>query len=182
MNNDHLILEPYRRYLEVLARVHLDDRLRGKLDPEDIAQQALLRAHAAFEELRGREPPVIIAWLRRILARTLSDSIKHFERDKRDVDREQLFADALERSSSGLAGWLAADQTSPSAAAVRNEEMFRLAGALATLAEPMREVVIRKHLQNQTLKQIADALGKSLPSIAGYLRRGLEELRLKMGD
>ena len=32
-------LEPFRSYLEVLARVHLDSRLRGKLDTRDIARK-----------------------------------------------------------------------------------------------------------------------------------------------
>ena len=140
-------LEPFRSYLEVLARVHLDARLRGKLDPADVVQQTMLRAYAAWSELRGTEPAVLTAWLRRILARTLADVVKHYERDKRAVDLERSLAADLDQSASGLAGWLAADQTSPSQAAVRNEELFRLADALAALPEPQREVVVLKHLR-----------------------------------
>jgi RNA polymerase sigma-70 factor (ECF subfamily) len=75
---------------------------------------------------------------------------------------------------------LAADQTSPSRAAERNEELLRLAGALAELPEPQREVVILKHCRGQTLKEIAERLGRSVPSVASLLRRGLEELRGRM--
>ena len=86
----------------------------------------------------------------------------------------------LDRSSSGLAGGLAADQTSPSRAAERNEELLRLANALADLPEPLREVVILKHCRGQTLQQIGDHLGKSVPAIASLLRRGLKELRHRL--
>src|SRR5215469_16703046 len=118
-------LEPYRRYLEVLAHVHLDARLRGKLDPADVAQQALVRAYVAWPELRHCEPAALAAWLRKILARTLADAVKHYDRDKRAVDLERSLEADLDRSASGMAGWLAADQTSPSEAAQRNEELLR---------------------------------------------------------
>ena len=96
-------LEPFRSYLEVLARVHLDPRLRGKLDPADVVQQALLRAYAAWPELKNPERPVLLAWLRRILARTLADVVKHYDRDRRAVDLERSLEADLDRSASGLA-------------------------------------------------------------------------------
>jgi RNA polymerase sigma-70 factor, ECF subfamily len=70
------ILEPFRKYLTVLAELHLDKRLRGKLDPSDIVQQTMLRAYSALAELRDTRPEILVAWLRRILARTLADAVK----------------------------------------------------------------------------------------------------------
>jgi len=173
-------LEPFRSYLEVLARVHLDPRLRGKLDPADVVQQALLRAYAAWPEMKNPDQPVLTTWLRRILARTLADVVKHYDRDKRAVNLERSLEEDLDRSASGLAGWLAADQTSPSQAAIRNEEMLRLADALAALPEPQREVVVLKHLRGWTLRQIAEHLGRTVPAVASFLRRGLEDLRHRL--
>src|SRR4029077_3167215 len=91
-------LEPFRSYLEVLARVHLDARLRGKLDPADIVQQVLLRACAAWPAVQDPAPPALMAWLRRILARTLADVVKHYERDKRAVDLERSLEADLDQS------------------------------------------------------------------------------------
>jgi hypothetical protein len=82
-------LDPFRGYLQVLAELHLDRRLRGKLDPSDVIQQTMLRAYSAFGELRSRDSEVLMAWLRRILAITLADAVKHYERDKRDIHLER---------------------------------------------------------------------------------------------
>jgi RNA polymerase sigma-70 factor (ECF subfamily) len=176
--NEHL--EQYRRYLLVLAAVHLDPQLRGKLDPADVVQQTLLRAHAAEGDLRGRDPATVTAWLRKILANELADTLKHFRRDRRNIARDRSIEADLDRSASGLVGWLAAEQTSPSGKAIRNEQMLQLADALANLPETMREVVVLKHCQGWTMAQIAERIGKSVPAAASLLRRGLEQLRRRL--
>src|SRR5262245_65653373 len=135
-------LEPFRSYLQVLAELHFDRRLRGKLDASDWVRQTMLRAYSAFGELRSREPEVLKAWLRRILASTLADAVKHYERDKRDIHLERSLEDDLDRSASGFAAWLAADQASPSRQFERNEELLRLVDALAWLTERMSEVTV----------------------------------------
>src|SRR5271170_5687376 len=179
-HDDASRLEPFRKYLKVLAEIHLDRRLRGKLDASDVVQQTLLRACSALGELRQDQPEVLVAWLRRILARTLADAVKHYERDKRDVGLERSLEVDLDRSASGFAAWLAADQTSPSGRAERNEELLRMVEALVELPELMREVVVLKHCQGWTLPQIAERIGRSVPSVASLLRRGLEELRNRL--
>jgi RNA polymerase sigma-70 factor (ECF subfamily) len=175
-------LEPYRKYLLVLAQLHLDAQLRGKLDPADLVQQTLLRAHVSFDSLRQREPGVIAAWLRSILARTLADAARYYDAGRRAVDLERSLEAQLDRSSSGMASWLAADQTSPSERAAHNEDLLRLADALAELPENQREVVSLKHLQGKPLQEIADDTGRSLAATAGLLRRGLEGLRELMQE
>jgi RNA polymerase sigma-70 factor (ECF subfamily) len=175
-------LEPFRQYLLVLARLHLDARLRGKLDPADLVQQTLLRAYPAVGRLRGRDPAVVAAWLRRILARTLADTVRHYDADRRAVDLERSLTADLDKSASGLAAWVAADQTSPSERAERNEDLLRLADALAGLPDSQREVVVLKHLQGRTLAEIAAATGRTAAAVAGLLRRGLEALRERMEE
>lgn len=177
MTADPAVLEPFRPYLTALAKLHLDGRLRGKLDPADIVQQTLMRAIPALPAVRHGEPPVLAAWLRRILARTMADAVRHFEADKRAIDLERSLEADLDRSASCFEGWLAADQTSPSAKAAQNEDLVRLAEAVANLPDAQREVVVLKHLQGKTLHEIAEKTAKSVPSVVGLLRRGLERLR-----
>src|SRR5271165_4698215 len=179
-HNPSETLEPFRKYLKVLADLHLDRKLRGKLDPSDVVQQTMLRAYSALGELRDTRPEVLVAWLRRILARTLADAAKHYDRDKRDVAMERSLEAELDRSASGFAAWLAADQTSPSGRAERNEELLRMIEALAELPELMRKVVVLKHCQGWTLPQIAERIGRSVPVVASLLRRGLEDLRNRL--
>lgn len=107
-----LDLGRYRAYLQVLARLYLDERLRGKIDASDVVQQALLQGHQARDQFHGQMEPERASWLRQILARCLANAQRDFGREKRDVARERSLEAALD-ASSRLADWLANAQPSP---------------------------------------------------------------------
>jgi RNA polymerase sigma-70 factor (ECF subfamily) len=175
-------VERFGAYLRLLARLHLDPRLRGKLDPSDVAQQTLLHAHQALAQFRGRSEQELAAWLRQILARNLAMAVRDFARAKRDVARERPLEAALEDSSARLDAWLAAEQSSPSQRAARNEDALRLAEALEQLPEAQREALVLQHWQGWSLARIGEHLGRSPEAVAGLLKRGLKKVRQLLSE
>jgi RNA polymerase sigma-70 factor (ECF subfamily) len=128
-------LERFRTYLHLLARRHLDLPLRAELPPSDVVQQTLLQAHQGLDSILGSTDAELAAWLRRILTHNLAHAVRDLVRAKRDVARERWLEQAAAASSARLEAWLAAEQSSPSPQAVRNEQLRHLAEALTELPE-----------------------------------------------
>jgi RNA polymerase sigma-70 factor (ECF subfamily) len=170
-------LERFRAYLRLLARLHLDPRLQGKLDASDLVQQTLLEAYVSLAHFRGQSDAELAGWLRQILAHQLSHAARNLNRAKRDISRERSLEQALNASSAHLGSWLAADLSSPSEQAQRNEQAVEVAAALETLPVAQREALILHYWQGWTLPQIATHLERSPAAVAGLLQRGLKELR-----
>ena len=169
--------ERFRSYLRMLAELQLGRGGRAKIDPSDIVQQTLLDAHRDRDQFRGRTEAEMAAWLRRLLACNLADAARLLGRAKRDAARERSLEAAIETSSARLEAWLAAEQSSPSEQAQRNEAILRLVDALARLPEANRQALVLRHCQGLSLVEISDRLGRTPPAIAGLLKRGLAELR-----
>lgn len=148
-------MERYRPYLHLLARVHLDPRLQGKIDLSGVVQQTLFEAHQARSKFAGEGIEQESAWLRRILANNLADEIRKLQTGKRDLAREKSLEEAFATSSARLGAWLAADQSSPSQEAQKQEQAIRLAEALTQLPEAQREALVLQHWHGWTLAQIA---------------------------
>jgi len=173
-------LERFRAYLRLLVRLHLDRRLQGKLDPSDLVQQTLLEAYRSAHKLTGRGEAEKAAWLRKALSHQMAHAVRDLGRDKRDIARERSLEAALAESSAQLEKWLAAEQSSPSDRAARQELSIRLAAELEALPEAQREAVVLHYWQGMTLPEIAEHFGRSPAAVAGLLQRGLKSLRGKM--
>jgi RNA polymerase sigma-70 factor (ECF subfamily) len=170
-------IERWRDYLYLLARVQLDPRLGAKLDLSGVVQQTLLEAFRNAPPVPLRQAGQEAAWLRRILANNLADELRKLHAGKRDLARERSLEAGVDASSARLEAWLAADQSSPSQRAERNEQALQLAAALARLPEAQREALVLQHWHGWTLAQIAEHLGRTKAAVAGLIKRGLQQLR-----
>jgi RNA polymerase sigma-70 factor (ECF subfamily) len=173
---------PYLDYLRVLARLHLNARLRGKLDASDVVQQVVLRAHEKAGQFRGETEAEWLGWLRAILASVMVGAARRFSAEARDVGRERELHADLDRSASRMGDWMAADQTSPSQGASRREQAVRLASALARLPADQREAVELHHLRGLTVAEVGERMGRSRAAAMGLIFRGLRALREHLGE
>jgi RNA polymerase sigma-70 factor (ECF subfamily) len=175
-------LEQYRDYLRLLARLQVDPRLEGKIDPSDVVQETLLKAHERRGQFRGSTDPELAAWLRQILANQLAEALRRYTRQKRDVGLEQSLVVAVEQSSARLERWLADGTLGPDERASRDEQLLRMGEALAGLPDDQRAAVEMRYLQGLPVARIGELLGRTEASVAGLLRRGLDLLRERLRD
>jgi RNA polymerase sigma-70 factor (ECF subfamily) len=172
------LLERYRAYLLVLARVQIGRRLQGKVDASDVVQEAFLGAHRDFPQFRGATANEFAAWLRQILASLLANLVRHYHgTQRRDVRLERQLAGELEKSSLALDRGLIAAQSSPSQQAARREQSVRLADALARLPGDWRDLLILRHLEGLTFPEVARRMGRTLDSVKKQWPRALAGLR-----
>ena len=176
------LLEGYRNYLRLLARVEIGRRLQGKVDPSDVIQEVFLDAHRYFPTFRGTGEAQFALWLREILAGTLANTVRRYLGTKaRDVRLEQGLAADLGHSSVALAGLPVDPRSSPSQQAARVEQTLLVAEALGRLPEDYQTVIVLRHLEGLTFPQVAERMGRSVDSVEKLWLRGLTRLRKAFG-
>jgi RNA polymerase sigma-70 factor (ECF subfamily) len=176
------LLERYRSYLALLARVQIGRRLRGKADPTDLVQETFLEAHRNWTQFRGSSEGELVNWLREVLASRLSELIRRYlGTQRRDVRLERALAVELDESSRVVDQGLIAPQSSPSQRAARREQAVLLADALERLPGDYREVIILHHMEGLSLPEVARRLGRSVHSVEKLWARALARLRRVLG-
>ena len=137
---------------------------------EDIAQDALLKAYAAFDGYHGGSPK---AWLLAIVRNAYVDWTRRTRGWRAMTSRSESLDGAAEL----------ADEHTPDAEAtlIARGDVQALRGAIEALAEPFREAVVLRDLEGLTYQQIAHVTGTPVGTVMSRLARGrralLERLR-----
>ncbi|MCY2962651.1 MAG: sigma-70 family RNA polymerase sigma factor [Planctomycetota bacterium] len=177
------LLESFRPYLELLARVEIGKRLQAKVDTADVVQETFLEAYRNFSHFRGDSEAEFAAWLRSILSARVSNLVRHYITTQgRDLRREQPLEINVDQSSVLLDRGLWSQQSSPSQSAQRRERGVILAEALDRLPRDYREVVILRHLEELTFPQVAERMERSVDSVQKLWVRALASLRRMMEE
>jgi RNA polymerase sigma-70 factor (ECF subfamily) len=175
------LLQLYRNYLTILAGTQLHERLRRRVSPSDVVQEAMLAAHRDFVKFRGCTEQEFLCWLRQVLINTIHHLVDtHLHAQRRDLRREvsiEQMGLALNRSAEQLTQALADPGPSPSAPARRHEAAVNLANQLARLNPDYRDVIVLRALQGLSFDEVAERMERSSGAVRMLWLRAIEKFK-----
>lgn len=162
-----------------MVRLRLDRRLVGRVDPDDILQEAYLDAAKRLGHYSPAASPSLFVWMRLVVGQTLLDvQRRHLGTSMRDAGRDvSIHGAAPGASSASIAGELAGQLTSPSQAAARIEMEGMLMAALDGMSPTDREIVALRHFEELDNGEVAEVLGLSVKAASIRYVRAIGRLR-----
>lgn len=134
--------DSYRRYLRLIAQLHLGGLLQAKLDPSDLVQETFVKAHQQRGDFRGQTEAEWRGYLRQILHNVIADAIRRYTRDKRNVHLEAKLEQSLNGSTRRIEDLVG---STPGLGMEREELFMQLAEALEQLpSDERRALELRK--------------------------------------
>ena len=182
-NPEGVLADEYDRYRDRLWRIvnfRLDQRLLGRVDADDILQEAYLDAATRIEHYLNDPATTFFIWLRTIVGQTLIDvHRRHLGAQKRDVRREVKQKRRVFSASTSfqIADVLLGDLTSPSQAALKEELARQLHEALESMNEIDREILVLRHFEELSNLEASEVLEIEPKTASMRYFRALTRLR-----
>lgn len=170
------LLAQHRDMLHRTVGLRLDRRVSARLDVSDVVQETCLEAARRLPEFLARRPMPFALWLRWLAReKVLSAHRQHLLADKRAVGLEAPPL-PLDSSAQFVGGLLGRGPTpSQSIAAAELAERLRL--ALSQLDDDEREIILWRHFEQLTNREIAQLLEITEAAAGKRYIRALERLR-----
>jgi RNA polymerase sigma-70 factor (ECF subfamily) len=161
-------------YLRQFIELHLDPRLRARVDPSDVMQEARFEAVHRLNAYLKNPPMPFRLWLRQLAQdRLLMLRRRHLKAARRTVAREQPLPD---HSSHVLARQLSSSGSTPSVAVSKREQAVRVRRAVDDLSPSDREVLLTRTFEGLSFEEVGYLLG--IDAAAARKRHGRALLRL----
>jgi RNA polymerase sigma-70 factor (ECF subfamily) len=181
--DQHALAEFFARNHERLrrmVRLRLDRRLQGRIDPEDVLQEAFVDAARRLGEYAAdpKMPPFV--WLRFLtMQRLMTRHRLHLGVKSREAGREiSLFHRSLPAADSrSLAAQLLGRLTTPSRAAIRAEIQIKIQEALDAMDPIDREILALRHFEELNNGETAAVLGIHKAAASQRYVRALRRLK-----
>jgi RNA polymerase sigma-70 factor (ECF subfamily) len=173
------LLERHRPRLRRMVALRLDQRLRARVDPSDVVQEALFDADQELSDYLKRRPIPFYPWLRQLAWDRLIDlNRRHIRAKKRTVDREEAWEAALPNESTlELVDRLIDLRSSASRKLLREELRTRVSDALRELSARNREILVLRHLEQLSTSETAAILHITEGAVKLRHLRALDRLR-----
>ncbi len=183
-NDPHAIGAMILRYQDRLERVvafRMDNRLRARVDAADVLQDAFIEANRRIVDYKlVANRMSFFLWLRFITLQKLQQLHRHHLGVKaRDAGRElAIFEPGHGQATSlVLAAQLLGRMTSPSHAAMREENRRMLEQALSEMEEIDREALALRHFEHLNNAETAQLLGLSESAASNRYIRAVRRLK-----
>ncbi|MBX3437047.1 MAG: sigma-70 family RNA polymerase sigma factor, partial [Planctomycetaceae bacterium] len=170
----------YRDRLSRIVGFRLDRRLQGRVDTDDVLQEAYLNAVQRMDRFLYDHPRSFFIWMRMIVTQTLVDiHRRHIGTQKRDASRDISIQGRWSPASTSysLSFHLLGHLTSPSQAALRAELSEQIDLALTGMSEIDREVLALRHFEEFSNLETSELLGLSEQAASLRYIRAISRLR-----
>ena len=151
----------HRARLRTMVAMRLDGRLRGRVDPSDVLQDAFLESSRRIDEYLERPEAPLFVWLYFLTAQALQTvHRRHLGARARDARREvSLHGGAVPQATSeALAARLLGQEPSPGEAVLRAERKSLLEQALNEIDPADREIVVLRSFEQLSNSEAARVL------------------------
>ena len=171
-----ILFARYEGRLRHVLRKQAGSLVLGRLELEDLVQEALLEATRAADSFRYRGPGSFFSWLSGVAVHRMHNLRRLEEAQRRDVRRDRSVI-GCDRAAQIDPVWAGAGPRTLTAGV---EEMDRVRAAMASLASADQEVIRLARFENLCLAEVGERIGRSRNAAALLLSRALRKLKARM--
>jgi RNA polymerase sigma-70 factor, ECF subfamily len=175
------MLADCQAYLLLIAGRELDPDLRAKAGASDLVQETLIEAYRDFDGFQGDTEEKLLAWLRKLLLHNLADFRRRYrEEGKRGVECETPLASTGSSTDPRLQ--VSTDEPSPSALAIKREQIEAMYRAIDRLPADYRQVILCRYQEELPFEEIGRLMNRTANAVEKLWLRAVRLLRHELEE